>query len=78
MKQHSRQIDADALQDLQQLAGRRCSTPVVWRAMATARSCTPVSGPAGPAGPLGISVHLLTVAQAHRREVADRQSQSRH
>ena len=32
MKQHSRQIHAEALQDLQQLAGRRCSTPVVWRA----------------------------------------------
>ena len=32
MKQHSRQIHADTLQDLQQLAQRRCSTPVVWRA----------------------------------------------
>ena len=31
MKQHSRQREADALQDLQQLARRRCCTPVLWR-----------------------------------------------
>ena len=32
MKQHSRQIYPQALQDLQQLAPRRSSAPVVWRA----------------------------------------------
>ncbi len=32
MKQHSRQIEPEVLQDLQQLARRQCSTPVLWRA----------------------------------------------
>ena len=32
MRQQSRQIEPEALQDLQQLARRRCSTAVVWRA----------------------------------------------
>jgi len=32
MKQHTRQIDAHALQDLRQLAQRRSAAPLVWRA----------------------------------------------